>query len=111
MRHRVRAFKGGQSPLRHQAALGSCPCGGHEIWWTAQADAGAARLLPFYIAQRTTIARVREVQIPRPARRRDRDDDANHRAAVFPAAPAALRRRGPATAAPGLGKSRLSAVS
>ena len=60
------SFKGTQSPLRHQAALASCPCGGHEIWWTVQADneADAARLLPFYVAQRTTITRVSEVQIP-----------------------------------------------
>jgi hypothetical protein len=60
------AFKGNQSPLRHQAALASCPSGGHEIWWTVQAesDADAARLLPFYVAQRTTVTRVSEVQIP-----------------------------------------------
>ncbi len=59
-------FKGGQSPLRHHAALASCPCGGHEIWWTveAKAEADAIRLLPFYVAQRTTVIRVGEVQIP-----------------------------------------------
>jgi hypothetical protein len=60
------AFKGGQSPLRHQTALASCYFGGHEIWWTVQAEteADAARLLPSYVAQRTTITRVREAQIP-----------------------------------------------
>jgi hypothetical protein len=26
------SFKGNQSPLRHHAALASCPSGGHEIW-------------------------------------------------------------------------------
>ncbi len=59
-------FKGSHSPLRHQAALASCPRGGREIWWTvqAEAEADAARLLPSYVAQRTTITRVREVQIP-----------------------------------------------
>ncbi len=60
------SFKGHESPLRHHAALASCPSGGHEIWWTVEAetDADAARLLPFYVAQRTTITRVSEVQIP-----------------------------------------------
>jgi hypothetical protein len=60
------SFKGNQSPLRHHAALASCPSGGHEIWWTVQAgsQADAARLLPFYVAQRTTVTRVSEVQIP-----------------------------------------------
>jgi hypothetical protein len=60
------SFKGSQSPLRHQAALASCHTGGHEIWWTVQAEteAGAAGLLPFYVAQRTTVTRVSEVQIP-----------------------------------------------
>jgi len=60
------SFKGHQSPLRHQAALASCHTGGHEIWWTVQAETGAdpARLLPSYMAQRTTVTRVGEVQTP-----------------------------------------------
>lgn len=60
------SFKGHESPLRHQAALASCPAGGHEIWWTPQAETGAdaARLLPSYVAQRTTVTRVGEVEIP-----------------------------------------------
>jgi hypothetical protein len=60
------SFKGHESPLRHQAALASCPCGGHEIWWTvqAEAEADAAGLLPFYVAERTTVTRVSEVRIP-----------------------------------------------
>ena len=60
------SFKGNASPLRHQAALVSRPCGGHEIWWTVQAetDADAARLLPSYVAQRTTVTRVSEVEVP-----------------------------------------------
>ena len=46
--------------------LASCRSGGHAIWWTVQADseADALRLLPFYVAERTTITRVSEVQIP-----------------------------------------------
>jgi hypothetical protein len=44
----------------------SCPSGGHEIWWAveAEAEADALRLLPFYVAQRTTVTRVSEVEIP-----------------------------------------------
>lgn len=60
------AFKGHESPLRRQATLASCRSGGHEIWWTV--DAASARdalgLLPLYVAQRTTVAEVTEVQIP-----------------------------------------------
>ncbi len=60
------SFKGHASPLRHQATLGSCPSGGHAIWWTVEAasEAEALRLLPFYVAQRTTAASVGEVRIP-----------------------------------------------
>ena len=60
------SFEGHQSPLRDQAALASCHIGGHEIWWTVQAetDADAARLLSFYVAQRTTVTRVGDVQVP-----------------------------------------------
>ena len=40
--------------------------GGHEIWWTVDADSedDALRLLPYYVAERTTITGVSEVQIP-----------------------------------------------
>ena len=31
------AFRGFTSPLRHTPALASCPCGGHEIWWSVTA--------------------------------------------------------------------------
>ena len=60
------SFKGHQSRLRHRATLASCGSGGHAIWWTVDADseADALRLLPFYVAERTTITRVSEVQIP-----------------------------------------------
>jgi hypothetical protein len=60
------SFKGHQSPLRHRATLASCRSGGHEIWWTvdAESEQDAFRLLPFYVAQRTTISHVSEVQIP-----------------------------------------------
>jgi len=60
------SFKGHQSPLRHQATLASCRSGGHAIWWTVDAatEEEALRLLPSYIADRTTVARVSEVEIP-----------------------------------------------
>ena len=66
MRHRIRILQGNASPLRRRATLASCPSGGHEIWWTveAEAEADALRLLPFYVAQRTTVTRVSEVEIP-----------------------------------------------
>jgi len=60
------SFKGHQSPLRHQATLASCRSGGHAIWWTVDAatEEEALRLLPSYIADRPTVARVSEVDIP-----------------------------------------------
>lgn len=60
------SFKGHESPLRHRATLASCRSGGHEIWWTVDAgsEGDARQLLPFYVAERTTITRVSEVQIP-----------------------------------------------
>jgi hypothetical protein len=60
------AFKGHDSSLRHQVTLASCRSGGHAIWWTVDAasEEDALRLLPFYVAERTTVTRVNEVQIP-----------------------------------------------
>ena len=60
------SFKGHDSRLRHRATLGSCRSGGHEIWWTVDAvnEDAALRLLPYYVAERTTVTRVSEVQIP-----------------------------------------------
>lgn len=60
------AFKGHDSALRHRATLASCRSGGHEIWWTVDADGDedAFRPLPCYVAERTTVTRVSEVRIP-----------------------------------------------
>ena len=60
------AFKGHDTPLREKSTLASCPFGGHAIWWTVDADseAEALRLLPFYVAQRATVSKVRQVSIP-----------------------------------------------
>jgi hypothetical protein len=60
------SFKGHPSPLRQRAALASCRSGGHAIWWTveAESEADALALLPAYVAKRTSVARVSEVEIP-----------------------------------------------
>jgi hypothetical protein len=60
------AFKGHTSPLRHRPTLASCRSGGHAIWWTVEAETegDALRLLPYYVAARTTATRVSEVEIP-----------------------------------------------
>jgi hypothetical protein len=60
------SFKGDESPLRHRAAVASCRSGGHAIWWSVEAadEEQALRLLPPYVAARTTVTRVSEVKIP-----------------------------------------------
>jgi hypothetical protein len=60
------SFKGHKSSLRHRPTLSSCRAGGHWIWWTveAESESDALRLLPYYVAERTTVARVSEVEIP-----------------------------------------------
>ena len=60
------AFKGHESPLRQQATLASCASGGHAIWWAVEAatEAEALALLPFFVAERSTVIRVSEVEIP-----------------------------------------------
>ena len=60
------AFRGHESPLRHQPALASCAEGGHEIWWTVEAasEADALALVPFFVAERSIAVTVTEVQIP-----------------------------------------------
>ena len=65
------AWKGFESPLRHEAAFSSCASGNgegedHRIWWTVDAtDAGAAlSMLPPYVAERTEVKPVSEVPIP-----------------------------------------------
>lgn len=60
------AFKGHRSPLRRRPTLSSCRSGGHQIWWTvdAETEADALRLLPFYVAERTSATSVSEVEIP-----------------------------------------------
>ena len=61
-----KSFKGHRSALRHRATLASCRSGGHAIWWTVEAasEEDALKLLPPYVAERTTITPVSEVEIP-----------------------------------------------
>ncbi len=61
-----RSFTGHESPLRHQATLASCASGGHAIWWTVDAatEVAALELLPYFVARRSTVTRVSDVQIP-----------------------------------------------
>jgi len=60
------SFKGHTSPFRRHPTLASCRSGGHAIWWTVEAhsEAEAVGLLPPYVAERTTAARVSAVEIP-----------------------------------------------
>jgi hypothetical protein len=60
------SFKGDPSPLRRRPTLASCRSGGHAIWWTvdAESEEDALSLLPPYVARRTTVTRVSEVEIP-----------------------------------------------
>ena len=60
------SFHGFASPLRRTSTLSSCPCGGHDIWWSVEAEdvPAALALLPFYVATRATATRVDPVRIP-----------------------------------------------
>jgi hypothetical protein len=60
------SFKGQATPLRHRATLASCRSGGHAIWWTVDAatEDEARALLPRYVAERTVVSPVSEVEIP-----------------------------------------------
>ena len=60
------SFRGHRSRLRHQSTFATCRSGGHEIWWTVEAatEADALGQLPFYVAERTTVTSVSEVEIP-----------------------------------------------
>jgi hypothetical protein len=60
------AWKGFDTPLRHASTLGSCPRGGHELFWQVEARDAASALgqLPPYVASRTEAIEVTEVAIP-----------------------------------------------
>jgi hypothetical protein len=60
------AWRGFESPLRHHATLSSCVEGGHSIWWQVEATNRdeALALVPEWIAQRSDVVPVSQVQIP-----------------------------------------------
>jgi hypothetical protein len=60
------AWNGFESPLRNRRAASTCLLGGHAIWWRVRARdrAAAFRLLPRFIARRTTLVEIRDVEIP-----------------------------------------------
>ena len=60
------SFSGYDSPLRHEPTTASCLFGGHDIWWEvdASSEADALSLLPFYVAERTTVTEIGAVEIP-----------------------------------------------
>ena len=65
------AWRGFESPLRHDHALGSCAARGgadgvHRIWWTVEATDREAALaqLPEYVALRTEASPVGELATP-----------------------------------------------
>jgi hypothetical protein len=60
------SFRGHESALRHRTTLASCRSGGHAIWWTVDAasEQDVLELLPYYVAERTVITCVSEVEIP-----------------------------------------------
>lgn len=60
------AWRGFRSPLRHHPTAGSCQLGGHELWWDVQAGSAeeALHLLPPFLAERTEVIPLSQVQIP-----------------------------------------------
>ena len=60
------AWQGFSSALRGSPVSSTCLEGGHELWWMISArDAFAViELLPRFVAERTSVIRVREVSIP-----------------------------------------------
>jgi hypothetical protein len=60
------SFNAFESPLRHKEVCATCSFGTHRIWWELEADTEAEALsqLPHYVAERTTVTRVRLVQVP-----------------------------------------------
>jgi hypothetical protein len=60
------AFKGHDSPLRRRPTIASCVSGGHSSWWAVEAASAGDALaqVPFYVAQRTVVTHISDVQIP-----------------------------------------------
>jgi hypothetical protein len=64
------AWRGFESPLRHELATASCSSNGrtgpHRIWWELEADGADEALaqLPPWVAERTEVNEIGEVTIP-----------------------------------------------
>jgi hypothetical protein len=60
------AWHGFDSPLRRRPTLGSCHAGGHALWWEVETDDAEEALahLPPFVAERTEVHELREVEIP-----------------------------------------------
>ena len=60
------AWNGFESPLRRRPAAATCLTGGHCVLWRVEADddEAAAALLPRFVAARTEVVEVRDVEIP-----------------------------------------------
>lgn len=54
------------SPLRGQSATASCAHGGHHVWFDVEAPdrEAALSLLPGFVAHRTEVVRVAELDLP-----------------------------------------------
>lgn len=60
------AWNGFDSPLRRRPAAATCLTGGHCLLWRVEAadQSAAAALLPRFVASRTEVIEVRDVEIP-----------------------------------------------
>jgi hypothetical protein len=60
------AWLGFESPLRRHSAASTCLAGGHAVWWRVEAAdrRSALELLPPYVAHRTDVIGVRDIEIP-----------------------------------------------
>jgi len=64
------AWRGYESPLRHELASASCSTNGdgrtHRIWWELEASTGHEALaqLPPWVAERTEVNQIGDVTIP-----------------------------------------------
>lgn len=64
------AWRGFESPLRHELATASCSANdgssAHRIWWELEADTPdrALEAVPPWIAERTEVSEIDEVAIP-----------------------------------------------
>jgi hypothetical protein len=60
------AWQGFESPLRRHPAASTCLAGEHRLWWRVEAGSAeeALALLPEFVASRTRVTGIREVEIP-----------------------------------------------